>query len=207
MTMTANLYRYPHPTIPDKWLYVGQGPRRDREHRSGKSSFGRRFKRFFPNTPLPQPTRWTEIVESHIETNELETIAMFRYHTWHGYPSGMNLTLPGSKDYESLGCFGSHEDKVRAGHIGGLSGGLTQGHNNTKSGHWNKVSSLGAGASWSITGREVRRKNGYRGTRSFSVGSQTAVIGSRIGICKRWNINRGKPCTCGKHTGGNDGKL
>jgi len=25
-------------------------------------------------------------------------------------------------------------------------------------------------------------------------------VGGRIGMCKRWNVNRGKPCVCGQHS-------
>ena len=102
----VHLYRYPHPTIPNQWLYVGQGVNRDKQHRSGASSFGRRFRKLFPDTHLPEPVRWTEPASNYLEANEAETIAMFRYHTWRGYQGGMNLTLPGTKDYEHLGKIG-----------------------------------------------------------------------------------------------------
>ena len=95
--MTAKLYRYPHPIIPGKWLYVGQGAKRDAAHRAGKTSFGRRFKRLFPGTSLPKPIRWEEPAKSQAEVNEAEIVSMFRYHSWYGYPGGMNLTLPGSQ--------------------------------------------------------------------------------------------------------------
>jgi len=101
--MIGHLYRYPHPFDTAKFLYVGQGIKRDYYHRSGKSSFGRRFKRDFPNVELPQPVREQIEIQNHTDLNEFETIWMFRYHTWKGYVGGMNLTFPGSKDYLSLG--------------------------------------------------------------------------------------------------------
>jgi peptidyl-tRNA hydrolase len=101
--MIGHLYRYPHPTEEGKFLYVGQGAKRDSEHRRGKSSFGRRFKRDFPNVKLPQPIREGIEIKDYLELNELETIWMFQYHTWRGYEGGMNLTILGSADYTNLG--------------------------------------------------------------------------------------------------------
>ena len=57
--MTGHLYRYLNPLDSTKTLYVGQGRRRDSQHRTRNSSFGKRFKRCFPNCELPQPIRWT----------------------------------------------------------------------------------------------------------------------------------------------------
>ena len=99
--MIGYIYRYPHPTEVGKFLYVGQGKKRDKDHRSGRSSFGRRFKRDFPGVELPQPIREVVEVENQLELNELETIWMFQYHTWRDYESGMNITLPGSQDYKN----------------------------------------------------------------------------------------------------------
>src|SRR6202030_2967867 len=104
--MIGHLYRYPHPHDPTRFIYVGQGGNRDWSHRSGKSSFGRRFRRDFPGTELPQPIREDVEVESYIELNELETIWMFRYHTWRGYSGGLNLRFPGAKDYKELARMG-----------------------------------------------------------------------------------------------------
>ena len=97
--MIGHLYRYPHPTEPGKFLYVGQGLKRDSIHRRGATSFGRRFKKLFPDIELPQPTREIVEVENQLELNELETIWMFQYHTWHGYEGGMNLRFPEDFDY------------------------------------------------------------------------------------------------------------
>jgi hypothetical protein len=109
--MIGHLYRYPHPNDPARFLYVGQGRKRDRNHRSGKSSFGRRFKRDFPNVDLSQPIREEFEVGDHIELNELETIWMFRYHTWYGYDGGMNYSLPGSSDYGNFST--AHREHLR----------------------------------------------------------------------------------------------
>lgn len=117
--MIGTLYRYPHPQDPTRFVYVGQGPKRDWSHRSGKSSFGRRFKKLFPGVELSQPIREQIEISSQLELNEEETIWMFRYHTWCEYPDGMNLLFPGSLDYKNMGKIGSHEDKVRAGKISG----------------------------------------------------------------------------------------
>jgi hypothetical protein len=104
--MKGTLYRYPHPTIDGKWLYVGQGPNRDSRHKSGASEFGRRFKVLFPGVELPQPVKEVVEVENQLELNGSEIIWMFRYHTWRGYDGGMNLTLPGSHDYRNMGLIG-----------------------------------------------------------------------------------------------------
>ena len=126
--MIGTLYRYPHPHDPMRFIYVGQGPKRHKDHRSGRSSFGRRFKKLFPDDILPQPTRELIEVSDSLELNEEETIWMFRYHTWQGYPDGMNLTLPGSTDYKKLITFMPHDDKVRGGRLGGLKTSLIPGH-------------------------------------------------------------------------------
>jgi hypothetical protein len=149
------LYRYPHPHDANKWIYCGQGPKRDRGHRFGKSSFGRRFKKVFPGVELPKPIREEVEVRDYLELNELETIWMFQYHTWHGYPDGMNLLVPGSADYENLGSIGgpiggkatNATTNGRKGNGGRISGhknvesgqiralGLAQGRRNVESGH------------------------------------------------------------------------
>jgi hypothetical protein len=101
----ATLYRYPHPFKPGTFIYVGQesNPKypRDRKHRKGSGGFGARFKQVFPGIDLPQPIRESVEVKNHIDLNELETIWMFRFHTWRGYEDGMNITFPGSHDYKS----------------------------------------------------------------------------------------------------------
>ena len=228
----VSLYRYPHPLLSGQWLYVGQGIKRDSRHRAGRSSFGLRFKRQFPGIPLPAPIRWEEPAADSIEANNAETVAMFRYHTWHGYPGGMNLTLPGSTDYENLGRIGiqciPEEAKRRGRHNSGcmtgpanirkiprekkVSNGLTVGH---------RFARLGIGICGLTKERlaEAGRRSGLKsaqkpgfmagiGRLGGSIGgrrgshddhSRAGLIGSLIGNCKRWNIDRGKPCTCGKH--------
>jgi hypothetical protein len=101
--MIGHLYRYPHPHDPARFIYVGQGAKRDYRHRPGNSSFGRRFKRDFPNTELPRPVRELVEVQDQQALNELETIWMFQFHTWYGYDGGMNLQIPGAEDYKNLG--------------------------------------------------------------------------------------------------------
>lgn len=106
--MFATLYRYPHPHDSTKFIYCGQAikpERRDRQHRTGKTSFGRRFKKLFPDVELTQPIREVVEAQDQLELNWLETEWMFRYHTWHGYAGGMNLTL-GSLDYKNMGLLG-----------------------------------------------------------------------------------------------------
>lgn len=201
--MTIHLYRYPHPTIPDRWIYVGQGANRDKRHRSGQSSFGRRFIKAFPDTPLPTPTRWTEPATNHLEANNAETAAMFKYHTWHGYLGGMNLTLPGSKDYEKMGHIGGSIGGRRAferrsgifgftlnqlserGRKGGKLGGITQGRINAANSHMARIQYLGAFLGNLAQPRQAKALGGR--------------MAGRINCCLRWNINRGKPCVCGRH--------
>jgi hypothetical protein len=131
--MIGTLYRYPHPCDLTRFIYVGQGPKRDVEHRSGRSVFGRNFKKLFPGVELPQPVREQIEVSDHIQLNEEETIWMFRFHTWRGYPGGMNLLIPGSQDYKRIGkirglltaSIPGHT--ARAGRIGGSIAGPSNG--------------------------------------------------------------------------------
>ena len=254
--MLVTLYRYPHPSIPDKWLYVGQGTKRDFTHRSGRSSFGRRFRKLFPDTLLPEPIRWTEPTADHFEANEAEIVAMFKYHTWRGYPGGMNPTLPGSTDYEKMGLIGgsiggkickerrrgifsltheqhvevgkkagsiggrsnkenhtgvcgfTHEQYAEAGRKGGHLGGKTQGYKNVENGHWVKVAMLGNQAALSSPlYHQARVEVGRKAHESGQLANIRTLEHQKSAACKRWNINRGKPCTCGKHLGGINGKV
>ena len=125
----AFLYVYPHPHDPGKFLYVGQERtegKRDKLHRAGKTSFGRRFLRGFPGVELPQPIRREVLMLDTLVLNEEETIDMFRFHTWRGYPGGMNLLFPGSIDYQVMGKIG--------GPIGGRISGCIQGRKRVESG-------------------------------------------------------------------------
>jgi len=174
--MIGTLYRYSHPSDPSTWLYVGQGVGRDRAHRSGKSSFGRRFKRKFPNVELPQPTREQFEVSNSEELNALETFWIHCYKTWHE-DGGMNLSLPGTSDYKNIGRMASREDKIRAGILGGKANiasgwALKLGQESVESGH----------LSLSTT-KETRSKGGQKGgPRRFELwGSPRTIEGSRKG--------------------------
>ena len=205
----VNLYRYPHPFIPGRWLYVGQGAKRDAMHRAGTTSFGRRFKRLFPGVPLPQPIRWRVAASNHLEANEAETIAMFQYHTWRGYGGGMNLTLPGSKNYQNLGTLGSREDKARACRIrnalhgnpwtpeGSFKGGRKGGRKRIEL-YGNPRTPEGSLKGARNQPREAKIRGGQKGGRTQ--GRNNAESGRlHVALCKRWNINRGKQCVCGSH--------
>jgi hypothetical protein len=216
--MIVHLYRYPHPFIRDKWLYVGQGPGRDKVHRAANSSFDRRFRKLFSDTPLPKPIRWTEPVVNHLEANETETMAMLKYHTWHGYPGGMNLTLSGSIDYGNAGIIGGNKalesgqiaslgriqgrKNVENGHLALITrkenqskGGKTQGQKNLESGHLAIIASQGG----KVGGKVAGRKNVESGHLAAIRNEENQSKGAKICCCLRWNIRRGRPCTCGKH--------
>jgi hypothetical protein len=154
--MLGTLYRYPHPYKSDAFIYVGQGPKRDKSHRSALSSFGKRFRKEFPGIALPQPIREKIEVQDYLELNELETIWMFQYHTWYGYDGGMNLRLPEDKNYKNIAQMGgrvggrktlesgklykfSTSDSIKGGKasgpVNGRSGGRIGGRRNVESGH------------------------------------------------------------------------
>jgi hypothetical protein len=216
----GHLYRYPHPHDATKFIYSGQGSKRDGDHRSGRSSFGRRFKREFPGTELPQPIRETVEVKDQLELNELETISMFRYHTWYGYDGGMNLTLPGSSDYKSLGVVGNREGKRKSGLRAFKTGQLASAGLQTRFSPGRQMSEqekervtrliLSAGEKTRFK-LGVKHSEEMREKRSKALKSvvysverkanlvRTAYKGGRITNCLRWNIRRGKACTCGKH--------
>ena len=111
--MIIDYYIYPHPTLPDIWLYAGQGAKRDKAHRKGEKGFGRRFKRDFPGVELPQPIRFSSKVQDYIHANAFEHGLMFEFGTWghqrdneDAYRWGYNLTIPGSVDYKNTGHLG-----------------------------------------------------------------------------------------------------
>jgi len=110
--MIGHLYRYPHPSKDGVWIYVGQGPKRDAEHRRGASSFGRRFRKLFPGISLPQPIREQITITNQYELNEEEIIRMFQYRTWCGYSDGMNRSLRYAQDFAVIGEI--HREAVRA---------------------------------------------------------------------------------------------
>lgn len=111
--MIGHLYRYPHPHDPTRFIYVGQGARRDAEHRAGRTSFGRRFSLRYPDVSLPFPVKEEIEISNQFELNEIETIWMFQYHTWKGYEDGMNLTFPGAKDYNDVGKLARTQEHQR----------------------------------------------------------------------------------------------
>ena len=134
-TGTGTLYRYPHPTEAGRFLYVGQGAKRDKHHRSGESSFGRRFKRDFPNVELLQPIKEEFGIIDQAHLNVMETCWMFQYKTWFK-DGGYNLCMPGSSDYKNMGEIGGPiggRTNTESGHIQTL--GHKQGQANVRSGH------------------------------------------------------------------------
>jgi hypothetical protein len=212
--MIGTLYRYPHPHDPTRFIYVGQGPNRDAQHRSGKSSFGRRFKKLFSDIELPQPIKEQVETSSQFGLNEEETIWMFRYHTWYGYLNGMNLQLPGSTDYKN------------AGKIGGSISGLINGRKNAENGHMITISAIGRTPEHQIAAGRLGGRHAVESGQLNSIRDlpQTKFAQSKVGrknvesghldkvrtkavcskggtvvCCLRWNIRRGKPCTCGTH--------
>ena len=177
----AFLYVYPHPHEPGKFLYVGQERtkgKRDKRHRRGTESFGRRFRMQFPGVELPQPIRREVIVPDFLTLNEEETIDMFRFHTWRGYKGGMNVTLPGSADYKIFGRLGGligghnqpREVKVANGRIGGRI--------SVESGHLDRIRELpqtkiAQRISGQIAGHIVGQKHRENGTGIFAPGMQS----------------------------------
>lgn len=155
--MQGTLYRYPHPFDSSRFIYVGQGPKRDGEHRTGKIGFGRRFKKKFPGAELPQPIKEQIEVSNQQELNEEETIWMFRYRTWWGYPDGENLCLPGLEDYRAAGNIGgpiTGRRNVESGQIQKL--GFIQGKRNVESGLFSFEFQSKAGK---VGGKIAGRKN------------------------------------------------
>jgi hypothetical protein len=218
--MIGTLYRYSHPHDVSKFIYVGQGSDRDKNHRIGKGSFGRRFKVLFPRDVLPKPVKEQIIITNQLELNEEEIIWMFRYHTWQGYLGGMNLMLPGSQDYKAIGRIGG----LIGGHNGGrrrceLYGAPGTKESRAKGGRNQSRLVKSVGGSKGAHKRnklhgnpatpESRRKAGlkryeiYGNTLTLEGSARGGLVGGPIGMCKRWNINRNKPCVCGRHSGQN----
>jgi len=209
--MIGTLYRYPHPHDTNRFIYCGQGAKRDQRHRSGKKGFGCRFKKIFPSIELPQPIREQVEVENQLELNELETIWMFQYHTWHGYEGGMNLTFPGSTDYTNMGLIGGPivgRKNVESGLLASIcrSGGFKtfelHGNPATKEG-WLKAGRIAVenGQLASLRTAEHQRKAGRERIRLYGIPStpEGRAKGGRSTCCLRWNIRRGKLCVCGTH--------
>ena len=136
------LYRYSHPHKAGKYLYVGQGSKRDHEHRIGRSSFGRRFYKQFPGVELPQPEYWAVAVSNQVELNEEETIAMFENRTWYAY-GGMNLSLPGSLDYFMMGKVGGRSGTFESKSIGATKRAVTLGPDGLAASNKKRAQTLG----------------------------------------------------------------
>jgi hypothetical protein len=140
----------------------------------------------FPDTELPQPLREQIDLENQFELNELETIWMFRYHTWGGYAGGMNLTIPGSADYKNLGSLQPREVRVASGrkmpHLH-----LKNSEHQAKAG---RVGGRIAGRIAVESGQLARVRSGF---------IERAAEHGRIGSCFYWNIRRNKSCVCGNH--------
>jgi len=128
---------------------------------------------------LPQPIREEIEVQNQLELNELETIWMFRFHTWRGYPGGMNLMLAGSQDYKNLGRI-SGRKAVENGHLARVRS--VSGRKARESGHLARIASRG--------GRTQGRKNAENGHLA-SIASKGGRLGGRITNHERWHIKRG----------------
>jgi len=143
----GHLYRYPHPEDETRFIYVGQGAKRDKHHRRGISSFGRRFKKRFPDLELPQPIREVVEVANHLELNELEIVAMFQFRTWYGYEGGMNLQCPGSIDYKNFaklsGIASAASGRIQAIGRKNQEYGRVQGRVNAENGHMANIQKVG----------------------------------------------------------------
>jgi len=272
------LYRYPHPDDVSRFIYCGQGARRDRDHRSAKSSFGRRFQKKFPGVELPQPIREVVEVVDQVHLNHLETAWMILYKTLHIFEDGMNLLLPGSTDYQNIGVMGGlvsgpaskrgkiaifgmtqqdrraaslkafetntknksglfgrtsdqiSEDARKGGNVGGPIAGRR--HRDNKTGVCGRSPEKRAAdgskglraliamnpehqkAAGRRGGRmqphEAKVRGGRLGglagsyedkVRAGRISGQKAVASGQLAsaLCRRWNINRNKPCVCGQH--------
>lgn len=186
--ITAFIYRYPHPTILGRFIYVGQESKegqRDKEHRAGRTPFGKRFKRRFPNTLLPHPVRRKIEGQNYFDINEEEIIDMFQFHTWRSYSDGLNITLPGDFSYREMGRIG----------------GIIRGPQAVKTGQLRAITSSGGKISGLI---QVRKHLGMfapeylgKGGRTAAGGKRNAELGnmkilglSGLGLHTRWHVSR-----------------
>jgi hypothetical protein len=182
--MKITIYKYAHPEIANVWIYTGQAKdlnRRDKEHRYGKSNFGRRFKEAFPDAELPRPVSIEIEVMNPIEANEEETIAIFVNRTWHAY-GGFNFTFPGTLDYSAIAS------------VGGLK--------NVESGHLQSISSKGGIACGALMEKEKKgifspEYDRVAAGRKF--GKISGKIGGPKGMHIRWHVNRGVISSQCKH--------
>lgn len=95
-------YRYPHPTQPLRWLYVGQGPKRHLAHSRGKSAFGFLYQQHFPDLDLSAPEYWFKECPTQHDADEEEAISMFQFRTWGEFDGGMNQQLPGRVNFDKV---------------------------------------------------------------------------------------------------------
>jgi len=213
--MLGVLYRYPHPTIPNAWIYCGQGSKRDASHRRGITSFGRRFKKIFPGVELPLPTREEVEITNQFELNALETAWIHKYKTWYEN-GGMNLIFPGSQDYFNIGkiggktnarnktgiCGRTPEKMSEDGHKGGRIAGRISvetgrlAHLRTKE-HQSKAGRLAARITNSKLTHEQRQKAGRLTVQKTTSEQRQAwgrlggLLGGYHSTHKRWHVDRG----------------
>jgi hypothetical protein len=76
----------------------------------------------------------------------------------------------------------------RKGRIGG-----------TKSGAINKANGLFQSPRWRASAAKSGRKRAAVMKAEGHYGSEPQRVRGYKAACQRWNINRGKPCTCGQH--------
>lgn len=182
--MKITIYKYPHPKIADVWIYTGQTNdliRRDKEHRYGKSNFGRRFKRVFPGTSLPKSVAIEVETENQTQANEEETIAIFVNHTWYSY-GGFNYTLPGTLDYSAIASVGGQKS-VESGHLQSIS---------SKGG-------LACGAMMQEKKLGIFSPDYNRVAAGRKFGKISGKIGGPKGMHIRWHVNRGTTSSQCKH--------
>lgn len=151
---------------------------------------------------MPQPVREEVEVADQLELNELETIWMFRFHTWRGYAGGMNLTFPGSKDYKNVGLLGAaiggsiggpivrdkklgihslYFDHSNAGRKGGLKV--------VESGHLQSISSAGGKVSGALVGKRNAETGRMKEVQKAGLG-KGGKIGGPKGMHTRWHTRR-----------------
>jgi len=101
-----------------------------------------------------------------------------------------------------MGRIGNRKGKARGGKIGGRIGGRIV---SLMSGHMQKANRLQPQEAKSRGGITQGYKNKSNKLGFFAPGMTSkggrigGPIGARVGNCKRWNIDRGKACICGKH--------
>jgi hypothetical protein len=105
------------------------------------------------------------------------------------------------------GFTGPHSEETKrkcseAGKIGGRMGGLIGGRMAVENGHLARAGRIGAQRQHELYPElaiNVFRLVGRKAVESGQLAKARTPESSATGLCKRWNINRGKPCTCGEH--------